>query len=70
MACDLLTLLISIVVLESTFNIAGRMMTDMRNLPVSEVIKMSICKKDRLDAKTGSYNKIVDEIIEDSPEDD
>ena len=71
MACDfLLTSSVSTVTSESTFSTTGRVMTDTRNHLASEVIDISICGKDWLDAETRSQNKTVDEIIEYFSEDE
>ena len=65
---DLLTHSVSTVTSESAFSTAGRVLTDTRNRLASETFEMSICGKDWLNAETRKQNKIVDKIIEDSPE--
>ena len=70
MTHDLLTPPVFTVTSESTFNTAGRVLTNMRNRLASEAIEMSICGKNWPDARTRRQNKTVDEIIEDFPEDE
>ena len=70
MARDLLTSPASTVPSEYIFSTTGRVLTDTRNRLASEAIEISICGKDWLNTETRSQNKTVDEIIEDSPEDE
>jgi len=70
MARDLLIPHASTVASGSAFSTTGRVLTHTRNRLASEVIEMSICWKDLLDTETRSHNKTVDEIIEDSLEDE
>jgi len=44
-------------------------LTDMRNCLASDAIEITICGKDWLDAEKRSQNKIIDDLIENSPED-
>ena len=70
MARDLVTPPASTVASESAFSTGGRVLTDTRNRLASEAIEMTICGKDWLDAESRTQNKTVEEIIEDSPEDE
>ena len=70
MVYDLLTPHASTVVSEYAFNTTGRVLTDTRNCLSSEAIKMSIYRKDWLEAEMRSQNKSIGEINEDSPKDE
>ena len=69
MARDLLTPPASTVASEFPFSTGGRVLTDTRNRLASDVIEMTICGKDWLDAEKRSQNKTIDGLTEDSPED-
>ena len=68
MARDLLTPPVSIVALESAFSTRGRVLTDTRNRLASDVIEMTIYRKNWLNAEKRSQNKIINDLIEELPE--
>jgi len=67
---DLRTPPTSTVASESAFSTGGRVLTDLRNRLASSTIEMSICLKDWLDAEKRKQDSSLEDILEDSPEDE
>ena len=54
MACDILSILISTVALESTFSVGGRVIDQFRSTLKSDVIEALVCSRDWLYADIGN----------------
>ena len=68
--CDLLTPPVSTVESKYAFSTGGRVLIDTRNRLASNTIEMTIYEENWPDAEKRSQNRTIDDLIEDSLEDE